>query len=109
MKAGLGLATILGVLAVGAALHSLAGELGRERDLHDADYAGSGECARCHPDHYASWHRTFHRRMTQEATPQSVIGDFDGAQLEYFGWTVRLRRDDDAFFARFERKAVKFL
>lgn len=97
----LALAAIV-VAIVGGIVHSLA-DLGRARDLHGAQFAGSGECARCHPDHYESWHRTYHRRMTQEATSDAVIGDFaDGASLEYFGWIVRFRRDGDGFFARFD-------
>ena len=28
-------------------------------------FAGAAECRSCHPDHYASWRRTFHASMTQ--------------------------------------------
>ena len=103
MKLALGTAALCGVLAFLA--HGVARELGRTRDLHGAEHAGSDACARCHPDHHASWHRTYHRRMTQEATPDAVIGAFD-ASLEYFGWTVRLQRRGDAFFARFESPPI---
>src|SRR5437870_148339 len=40
------------------------------------EYAGSASCRGCHPDQYASWHRTFHRTMTQVASPESIRGSF---------------------------------
>jgi hypothetical protein len=43
----------------------------------DANYLKSGDCRSCHADHFASWARTFHSRMTQDARPQSVQGDFE--------------------------------
>ena len=37
-------------------------------------WASSSSCHACHPDHHASWARTFHRTMTQEANAASVRG-----------------------------------
>jgi len=42
----------------------------------DAGYLESNDCRKCHEGNYATWHATFHRTMTQEATPLSVLGDF---------------------------------
>jgi predicted CXXCH cytochrome family protein len=39
-------------------------------------YVTSQDCRACHPSQYASWHRTYHRTMTQVATPDSVVADF---------------------------------
>lgn len=103
-RSAFGVAALAATL-LGFATCAVNDELQRERDLHDAAYAGSGECQRCHPEHYASWHRTYHRRMTQEATPQSVLGRFGAPgqeSLTYFGWTTRFERRDDEFFVRFE-------
>src|SRR4030095_8974626 len=44
-------------------------------------YVGSRECRECHQDQYASWHRTFHRTMTQFARPENVHANFNGAIL----------------------------
>ena len=54
----------------------------------DDQYVSSTECRSCHPGEYASWHESYHRTMTQLATPESVLGAFDGTtvrsdQLEY--------------------------
>jgi hypothetical protein len=72
---------------------TVATDLATARDLHGAAYAGSESCRRCHPDHYTSWHRTFHRTMTAEATPSSVRGNFSGATLRYAGVVARMDRD----------------
>ena len=61
-------------------------------------YVGSAECATCHPDHHASWSRTFHRTMTQRPTPTAVRGSFDGRPVTLFGATARPFRDGDRFF-----------
>ena len=62
-------------------------------------WTGSDSCRSCHQDHYASWHRTYHRTMTQEATSKSVRGAFDGREVTYWGRTVRpVERDGEYFF-----------
>ena len=38
------------------------------------NYVTSNSCRACHPGNYASWHTSFHRTMTQVATPASLIG-----------------------------------
>jgi hypothetical protein len=35
-------------------------------------YLGSDACAACHPGEHATWAATYHRTMTQRATPTSV-------------------------------------
>jgi predicted CXXCH cytochrome family protein len=67
----------------------------------DAAWSGSTACQSCHPDHHASWHRTFHRRMTQQATPASVLGAFDGRAVTFQGVTTRPIRDGNGYV--FER------
>lgn len=63
------------------------------------EFAGSETCRACHPDQYASWHRSFHRTMTQIASPQTVRGSFDNVALELDGETYRLERRGDEFWA----------
>lgn len=58
-------------------------------------YVSSDRCRACHPDQYASWHASFHRTMTQVATPETVVAPVDDVSLEIFGRTVRLWRDGD--------------
>ena len=69
----------------------------------EAAWTGSTTCRSCHPDHYASWDRTFHSTMTQEATPQSVAGAFDGREVTYWGVTARPVRRGDEYFIEYLR------
>ena len=86
---------ILGTAAFGAwaERRSISADLARPRDLHGTGFVGSGACRGCHQEHYTSWHRTFHRSMTAEATSDSVRGDFSGATLTSAGVTARMDRD----------------
>jgi predicted CXXCH cytochrome family protein len=71
----------------------LARDLSTPRDLHGVAFVGSGACRRCHEDNHRSWRRTFHRTMTAEATPASVLGAFDGSTLRHAGVVARMDRD----------------
>lgn len=63
------------------------------------EWAGSDACHTCHRDRFGSWHRTFHRTMTQTAGPESVQGRFDGREVTHWGVTVRpVRRGDEYWF-----------
>jgi hypothetical protein len=50
----------------------------------EGGYVSSRECQACHPDQYRSWHASYHRTMTQLATPEAVLGNFDGVELSEF-------------------------
>ncbi len=68
----------------------------------DENYIQSKNCLACHSDHYASWSRTFHSRMTQEARPQSVQGDFKHHNTyEYLGVKARMEQHGDKFSMTF--------
>jgi hypothetical protein len=71
----------------------------RPRQLPRGDYVGSAACQSCHPENHASWYDSYHRTMTQVATEQSVIGDFDNVRLSGKDISVRLFRKDKQFLA----------
>jgi len=61
-----------------------------------AGYATSDRCEACHPSQYHSWHRGYHRTMTQYATPASVHADFHDQKLHGNGYDAHIfRRGDD--------------
>lgn len=66
----------------------------------DAGAVGSGACRSCHPSEYASWHLSYHRTMTQVASPATVLGPWDGVKLEVEGRTVELIQRGDTLLAR---------
>ena len=103
------------VLLVGASLLGVAAVLSldpatAEHDIKnrpiqvDADgYVSSRTCRACHPAQYDSWHGSFHRTMTQVATPESVRADFDDVVVEAVeGRPMRLERRGDDFWAEFD-------
>lgn len=63
-------------------------------------HVGSGACKSCHPGEYASWHRSFHRSMTQVARPSAVVPVISRLHLEEGGRVADLERRGDAYFAR---------
>jgi len=67
----------------------------------DRGYVSSDACQACHPSQYASWHRSYHRTMTQPATAATVRAPFAGETLrsDDDGRTYRLRRDGDELWA----------
>ena len=61
-------------------------------------FVSSDSCRSCHPAEYASWHKSFHRTMTQHATPKSVRGDFNGTRLHLQGEDYIFERRGDEFW-----------
>ena len=58
----------------------------------------SRTCQACHPDQYNSWYHSYHRSMTQVATPETVAGDFetflDEQRTDLFALFTGLDRDE---------------
>jgi hypothetical protein len=44
-------------------------------------FVSSQTCKACHPSQYETWHTSYHRTMTQVATPESVQADFNGVDV----------------------------
>ena len=73
---------------------------GRPVQIAADGYVSSGTCKSCHPSQYASWHRSYHRTMTQVATPEAVVADFSGVQVrDVPGRPMSLERRGTSFWA----------
>jgi Flp pilus assembly protein TadD len=64
------------------------------------EYVGRQSCAGCHADEDRLWQGSHHDLAMQEATPATVLGDFDGATLTHFGVTSTFFRREQRFFVR---------
>lgn len=73
-------------------LHAVLQESQQPLDLSNVSYATSESCKKCHESEYESWYRTYHRTMTQEASPETVLGDFGDVVVELEGQSCRLFR-----------------
>jgi predicted CXXCH cytochrome family protein len=67
-------------------------------DFHIGEYSGADKCQECHQENYDSWKQTYHRSMTQEATEESVLGQFDNSEQTYWGITIRPNMKDGKFY-----------
>jgi Cytochrome c552 len=66
-------------------------------------YVSSDTCRACHPSEYAAWHASYHRSMTQVASPETVRANFDAVQVDaVHGRPMRLTRDGVRFYAEFD-------
>ncbi len=63
-------------------------------------FAGSAACVTCHEDQHASWHRSYHRTMTQAASAESIRADFDGRDIVRTGGAWRIEKDDSGHYVR---------
>ena len=61
-------------------------------------YTSSNACRACHIGNYESWHGSFHRTMTQVATPAALPDDFDKLDLTLNGREYKGERRGDKFF-----------
>jgi formate-dependent nitrite reductase cytochrome c552 subunit len=62
-------------------------------------YVGSAACRSCHQNPYDAWYGSYHRTMTQSATEQSVLGDFNNVRLSGKDLNVRLFKQGGQFMA----------
>lgn len=90
--------------AVGAAVLGLRPEyIGVRAGKADENYIPSQDCKVCHEDHFQSWSRTHHSRMTQDIKPETVQGDFEkNNTFEYLGVTARMVRSGNKFWMNFK-------
>jgi hypothetical protein len=61
-------------------------------------FVGSEVCADCHEQAYSAWQGSHHQLAMQAATSATVRGNFDDAEVQYFGETARFYRRDGKFF-----------
>ncbi len=61
-------------------------------------YVTSAACRSCHPGEYASWHRSFHRSMTEVASETSVRAPWQGERLVWRERSYELLRKGQEFW-----------
>ena len=104
------LTLLAGAIALGVAVAMSLDAVPSEQEVEhrpiavDSDgYVSSQTCQACHPEQYETWHSSYHRTMTQVATPDSVRADFDNVVVDAVAGTpMRLERRGDEFWAEFD-------
>jgi predicted CXXCH cytochrome family protein len=65
-------------------------------------YVGSKACKECHEDQYGSWHRSYHRTMTQVVSDESVQASFENVVLTNDAARFTLNSKDGEYWVRME-------
>ena len=65
-------------------------------------YVRSHSCRSCHPGQHASWHDSYHRAMTQVASPETVIAPFNDQLLQLDDVDYFLSRDEEDFYVTYD-------
>jgi predicted CXXCH cytochrome family protein len=65
-----------------------------------AEFVGSTACTGCHDGEYRDWIGSHHQLAMQEATAETVLGDFDDAVFDYFGATTTFFTREDGYYVR---------
>ena len=71
----------------------------------EPSYVGNAACASCHERANADLTDSHHDLAMQEATPETVLGDFNNATFDYFGVTTTFSQKGDAFFIETDNAA----
>lgn len=71
----------------------------RPTEVPSDGYVASDACRECHTENHATWHASYHRTMTQIATPQTVQGDFHDVLLSDEGHQYHLQSDGETCWA----------
>ena len=73
---------------------------GRPIQIAGDGYVSSDTCRACHPSEYASWRASYHRTMTQVATPEAVVANFSHVLVtDVPGNPIQLERRGSEFWA----------
>jgi len=77
-------AALLRAIATGAAVIAAAGVCAAKAIAQPVDaptFVGSATCGECHQEEMAAWRGSHHDLAMQEATAETVLGDFDDASF----------------------------
>ena len=66
----------------------------------EPEYVGASSCVSCHEAEYNLWRGSDHDLAMQEATPQTVLADFDDTTFEHHGVISTFSRRGDEFWVR---------
>lgn len=66
-------------------------------DVPRPSFVGSQLCAGCHQAEAKSWGGSQHKAAMQHATDNTVLGDFNNAEFDYYGIHSRFFRDGGKF------------
>jgi predicted CXXCH cytochrome family protein len=88
--------TVIAALAFGAFFDGCSSR----KESVPPSFAGRKTCASCHKKEHRLWTGSDHSLAMQEATEETVLGNFDNATFRYYGITSTFFRRDGKFLVR---------
>jgi predicted CXXCH cytochrome family protein len=76
--------------------------------LSGAAYVGRQQCASCHPQQLSQWQGSHHDLAMQEATVQTVLGDFNNTTFTYYDVTSSFYKKDGKFYVKTDNADGQF-
>ena len=70
-------------------------------------YTKASACIECHDEQYESWHDSYHRTMTQLATPETVMGNFNNQTAVFSGRTYHMTENGDLCWVELPTNVVQ--
>lgn len=61
-------------------------------------FVGSQSCQSCHEEQYDQWQQSDHHKAMLEPNPESVLGDFENAQVTFHGIESRFHKKDNEYW-----------
>ncbi len=71
-------------------------------DLTQATFVGRDACIECHANEVKKYAGSHHDLAMDRATPETVLGDFSGVEIEHLGVTSRMFRDGEKYMVHTE-------
>ncbi|WOX05154.1 tetratricopeptide repeat protein [Microbulbifer pacificus] len=69
-------------------------------NLAKRTYMGAETCAGCHASEFQSWQKSHHDMAMKLPTPETVVGNFDNAEFDYFGTVSHFFKRGDKYVVR---------
>ena len=75
-------------------------------EVPQTGFVGSDACRECHSDNHQSWHASYHRSMTQVATPDALVRDLDSVKVSLQGSDYRFKQREDVYWVEINEQAA---
>ena len=86
----------------GPRVRALTPVLDQPIEVNTEGYVSSRACQACHPREYGTWHDSYHRTMTQFASPVAIAAPWDGVDVHSRGVDYKLSRVGDEFWVEMD-------
>lgn len=66
----------------------------------DEGYVGASQCAGCHQEAFNTWQHSHHDLAMKEPSGETVVGNFDNTEFDYYGTVSKFFQRDGEYFVK---------